>query len=423
MKSADINRIFGIQESFQLPDVLLHKILNEDMTPIYNQFMQLGESLNHDWFTEYFEEEHANKSKMAQDFTPPEVCGLLSQIIEKAGVIADVCAGTGGLTIGVWNHNKSSKFICYELSSRAIPLLLFNLSIRNLNAVVYRADLLTGETFETYEVTPSEHFSNVRQVAEIPQIKVNAVISNPPYSMKYNPKNDNRFEEYKDMLPTNYAEFVFVAFALSILKDKGKCAFILPHGVLFRSNKEKKFRQLMLQKNLIRTIIGLPNKLFINTDIPTCVIEIEKGRTDSDVYFIDAKDEAENVKPKNIIRDKNLTRIIDAYKSRTDIKRFTHVATFEEIEKNESNLNIPRYVDTYIPEPIPDFVETMQELAMLEDECFKTKKALLDMIRQMHGTTFESDSKLKKGIREYKQSVTSAQRKWKQEVLEFEFDN
>ena len=418
MNKTDINQIIGVSESYQLPDILLAKML-DDPSEMFEKFMAYGESLDHDWFTEYFEEEHANKSKMAQDFTPSEVCDLLAYVVGNAGTIADVCAGTGGLTIGMWKHNTDTEYICYEYSSRAIPLLLFNLAIRNINALVCRCNLLTGEEFEYYRISRGERFGIVCQLDAFPEVTVEAVVSNPPYSMKYDPKTDIRFPQYDGMLPSNFADYVFVAFALSILKDNGRAGFILPHGVLFRGNKEGLFRRKLIEDGILRSVIGLADKLFINTDIPTCILELRKDCNFDGILFIDASGEYEKISKKNRLRLEHLKKIQTAFNKRTEQERFSHLASIQEIRENDFNLNISRYVDTYVPEPIPDLVETMQKLGELEVEANKTKTELLEMVSQLYGTTLQADQEHKRALKAYKRAVTSSADEYKQEVLKF----
>lgn len=418
MNAQTINNIIGITESYQLPEKLLDVLLG-DPVEVFDKFLSLGEPLDHDWFTEYFEEEHANKSKMAQDFTPQEVCDLLGHIIGNADKIADVCARTGGLTIGMWRNNSDAKFVCYEYSSRAIPLLLFNLAIRNIEAYVCRCDLLTGEEFEYFKVQKGDRFATVCRIAESEEVEVDVVVSNPPYSMKYNPKTDNRFQEYAGKLPTNFADYIFVLFALSILKQNGRAGFILPYGVLFRGNKEVIIRKDLLENGMIRSVIGLPDKLFIATDIPTCILDLRKNREDSDVLFIDAKDEYEKVGKKNRLSKSHIAKICNAFDSRTEQERFAHLANIHEITEHGFNLNIPRYVDTFVPEVLPDLVETLEELGRLEVEANKTKIELLEMSSQLYGTTQQADLEYKKALKTYKRIVMDAEETYRQEVLKF----
>lgn len=418
MNGQTINSILKITESYQLPEKLL-SVLLDDPSKMFEKFLSLGESLEHDWFTEYFEEEHANKLKMAQDFTPQEVCDLLAHVIGRAESIADVCAGTGGLTIGMWRKNPDAKFVCYEYSSRAIPLLLFNLAIRNIEAWVCRCDLLTGEEFEYFKVTKGNQFATVCRCSEMGEIEVSAVVSNPPYSMKYNPKIDNRFPEYDGKLPTSFADYVFVLFALSILKHDGRAGFILPHGVLFRGNKEGVIRKHLLENGTIRSIIGLPDKLFVATDIPTCILDLRKNRENRDVLFIDAKEEFEKAGKKNRLKESHIAKICNAFDDRMEQERFAHLADSSEIAKHEFNLNIPRYVDTFVPEVLPDLVDVLAELGRLEVEANKTKIELLQMSSQLCGTTQQADSEYKKALKTYERTVADTKEIYKQEVMKY----
>lgn len=418
MKAQTINNIIKITESYQLPEKLM-SILFDDPSKIFEEFLAQEEPLDHDWFTEYFEEEHANKSKMAQDFTPQEVCDLLAHVIGEAKSIADVCAGTGGLTIGMWRKNPDAKFVCYEYSSRAVPLLLFNLMIRNIESLVCRCDLLTGEEFEYFKTTKGERFATLCRCSEIGKVEVDAVVSNPPYSMKYSDKTDSRFPEYTGMLPSNFADYVFVVFALSVLKDGGKAGFILPHGVLFRGNKEGVVRKHLLESGAIRSVIGLPGKLFIATDIPTCILDLRKNRKNRDVLFIDAKEEFEKAGNKNRLKEHHITKICNAFDNRTDQERFAHLSDSAEIVKNDFNLNIPRYVDTFVPEVLPELDELLAELGQLEIEEKETKIKWLQMCSQLYGTTQQSDSEYKKALETYERTVTATKEKYKQEVLKY----
>lgn len=417
MKSEDINRILGITESFELPNRLM-TILEDKETriEIMDRFMSLGETLDHDWFTEYFEEQHANKSKMAQDFTPEAVGALAARIIGHNRSVADVCAGTGGLMIAVWNQSRETKFVCYELSNRTIPLLLLNLAIRNIQADVIREDVLTGEVFERYRVLPGEKYGCIVQGGTDPE-PVDAVISNPPYSLKYKPLNDHRFEEFQNMLPSNFADYVFIAFAMTIMKPEGKAALILPHGVLFRGNKEGEFRKHLIENKKIRTVIGLPDKLFINTDIPTMILEIDQRGTGDGVFFIEAKTACTKDRSKNVIDKKSFQKIWEAYDNREDIERFTAFVPYCKIRQNGYNMNIPRYVDTFVPDEIPELEDILGDLARLEDEAFETKIELLHMMRDLAGTTPEADKKYKKALSNYRRTLTKKDKEYRQEVL------
>ncbi len=136
-----INEILNIRESYELPEKLMKILLSEEREEIFEKFLEIESDLSRDFFTNYFQEEQSNRSSLMQDFTPTELCTLVSKL-EKGQLIADICAGTGGLTIAAWNENKKSTFYCEELSGRAFPILLFNLSIRKINAIAVRKDIL-----------------------------------------------------------------------------------------------------------------------------------------------------------------------------------------------------------------------------------------------------------------------------------------
>lgn len=378
MRGEDINRILGITETFQLPEKLLGILFSEDKDRILDEFMDVGEVLSHDWFTEYFEENHANKSKMAQDFTPHAVSDLLSGLIGEADSVADICAGTGGLTIGYWNRYPEASFVCYEISERAIPLLLLNLSIRNIDAKVFRMDILTGEVFESYRLTKAKKYSNIaKEFFDFP--KVSAVISNPPYSLKYTANQDeSRFGGFAGSIPSNFADFAFVAFALNM--TDGRCGFILPHGVLFRSNKEGEIRQKLVEQKKVETIIGLPEKLFLNTGIPTCILIFGSS---SDLLFVDGSSECRKAAKLNIMDTEHVDQILDIVHLRTDVKKLSHLATFEELKKNDFNLNIPRYVNSYEPPPPIDLNAVCEDLLDLNKKIDQTSKELAKMMKQL----------------------------------------
>lgn len=413
MKADDINRIFNISESFQLPRRILEVLFSDDKNRILDELISLGEDLDHDWFTEYFEENHANKSKMAQDFTPRAVADLLAGLLPEAKTVGDVCSGTGGLTIGYWNRHREASFICYELSERAIPLLLLNLTIRNIEGEVFRMDILTGEIFESYHLRKGLKYSELFQESLEPP-KVDIVISNPPYSLKYSGSEDeSRFGEFAGMIPSNFADYGFIAFALTM--SEGRCGFILPHGVLFRANKEGTIREKLIRDHEIETIIGLPEKLFLNTDIPTCVMIL--GRS-SDLLFINASSECRKDKRLNVMDPDHIKKILETAEQRSNVKNFAHRADFQEIETNGFNLNIPRYVNTYTPpEPI-DLDAVAADLLDIDMKLDQTSKDLAKMM----GELVTDDPKDSEAIRKYINYLQKRRRKGNEpEQISFNF--
>ena len=179
-------------------------------------------------------------------------------------------------------------------------------------------------------------------------------------------------------------------------------AIVLPHGVLFRGNAEGTIRKSLLEEGAIDTVIGLPANIFFNTSIPTTVIILKKNRTNRDVYFIDASKEFDKGKNQNIMTDAHIEKILEAYKSREEIVKFAHLASYEEIVENDYNLNIPRYVDTFEEEEVEPLTDIVSKLNETNNVIESQTASLLEMLNQLHGTTPEADAELKQFLKEFK---------------------
>ena len=179
-------------------------------------------------------------------------------------------------------------------------------------------------------------------------VKVDAVVSNPPYSQKWDPKNkefDPRFKEF-GVAPKAKADYAFLLHELYHLEDDGIMTIVLPHGVLFRGGEEEKIRETLIERNHIEAIIGLPANIFFGTGIPTIIMVLKRIRADSDVLIIDASKKYEKVGKNNKLRARDIREIVDTLKARKSVTKFSKLVTKEEIRENEYNLNIPRYVDS-----------------------------------------------------------------------------
>lgn len=156
---------------------------------------------------------------------------------------------------------------------------------------------------------------------------------------------------------------------LNSLDEDGTMAVVLPHGVLFRGSAEEQIRKVIIRDyNYLDTVIGLPANLFYGTSIPTCILVFKKNRPNKDILFIDASKEFDKGKNQNLITDEYIHKIIETYKNRQDVEKYAHVATIEEIEENDYNLNIPRYVDTFEEEEPVDLQAEFATLTKLQNE-------------------------------------------------------
>lgn len=242
IEQKDINRILDITESFQLPDRLMEVLKNDaERQQVFEDFLKINSDLSYDWFVDYFQENHSNRDKMMQDFTPQSVVKILKRIMPKCARCADICSGTGNLTIAIHEISPEAEYYCVEFSKRAFPLLLFNLCIRNMKAVAVRQDVLTMETFEIWNITPGERFSSLRMADKLPEYMADIVVMNPPYSTrhKWNEKKpDRRFDGY-GYPPSSFSDYAFILHGFSMLSERGMLAAIVPHGVLFRGGQGK----------------------------------------------------------------------------------------------------------------------------------------------------------------------------------------
>lgn len=384
MNIEQLNDLLGITEGYQLPDRLLQVLEANEHEELCALFT--AEELEHDLLRDYFQNEHADRDKLKQDYTPDCLCSLVAQMTTldyKPSSIADICAGTGALSIALWKLYPDAFFHCEEVASRVIPVLLLNLCARNITGEVVRKNILTGEVFGVWKLSKGERFSHVAACTTYyePQF-YDVVVSNPPYSLKWKPLYFDFCIEFEDM--PNIADYFFLIYCYSLGM---KAHLILPHGVLFRGKKEGDCRQRIIELNWLDSIVGVPDNMFLNTGIPVAVLTLVHDKPENGVLIIDASKGFQKVGKQNVMAPEHISKIIDAVRARRYIDKFAQVATFEDIKSNDYNLNIPRYVDTFEREPAPDLVETLQELIEVNRDLETKNKEVLGLIEQLVCTT------------------------------------
>ncbi len=296
----------------------------------------------------------ANAGKKAGEFyTPHEVAILMSEIVaehhkNKSQIeIYDPTSGSGSLliTIGksVDRHiadKNRVKYYAQELKENTYNLTRMNLVMRGIQP----SNINTRCADSLDEDWPLE-----KSGSEIGQpLYVDAVVSNPPYSQQWDPKdreNDARFKDY-GVAPKSKADYAFLLHELHHLKPDGILTIVLPHGVLFRGGEEEQIRTNLIEKNNIDAIIGLPANIFFGTGIPTLVMVLKQHRSADDVLIIDASRGFVKDGKQNKLRACDIKKIADAVRDRKDIPGFSRRVSREEIRQNGYNLNIPRYVDS-----------------------------------------------------------------------------
>lgn len=298
----------------------------------------------------------ASAGKKAGEFyTPHEVATLMSEIVaehhkDKQSIdIYDPTSGSGSLLITIGkslgkhlSNMHSIKYFAQEIQPATYNLTRMNLVMRGIrpyNIVTKCADSLD-------EDWPMEHVSPK-------PLRVDAVVSNPPYSLKWdngNAEYDARFKSY-GVAPKSKADYAFLLHELHHLKDGGIMTIVLPHGVLFRGEPDEKEGEGKIRKNLIETnnidaIIGLPANIFFGTGIPTLVMVLKQHRDRDDVLIIDASKGYVKDGKNNRLRACDIKRIADTVRDRVTVPGFSRVVSRQEIRDNGYNLNIPRYVDS-----------------------------------------------------------------------------
>ena len=173
-------------------------------------------------------------------------------------------------------------------------------------------------------------------------------------------------------------------------RRNGRVAVIVPHGVLFRGHREGRIRKALIEENLLDAVIGLPPKLFTTTVIPVAILVLDRSREEgganenrSDVFFIDASKGFTSGKKQNVMEEQHITKVIETYRNREAVERYSHVAAPEEIVENDYNLNIPRYVDTFEPEAEIDIAEVQQEIDKIEAELVEVRAKMRGYLREL----------------------------------------
>ena len=319
----------------------------------------------------------ASAGKKAGEFyTPQQVSRILAKLVtinkSKLQSVYDPTCGSGSLLLRVGKETKVSSYYGQEFNSTT-----YNLARMNM--------LLHGISFKHFDIKNADTLENPKHK----DMKFDAIVANPPYSAQWSadPKfmEDERFSAYGKLAPKSKADFAFIQHMIYQLSDNGTMAVVLPHGVLFRGASEGTIREYLIkEKNYLDAVIGLPANIFFGTSIPTCILVFKKCRENEDnILFIDASKDFEPGKNQNRLRDKDVNKIIETYKSRVEKPKYCHVAPLSEIAKNEYNLNIPRYVDTFEEEEEIDIKAVQQDLKRIDKEIAEVDKELNVYLKEL----------------------------------------
>jgi type I restriction enzyme M protein len=322
----------------------------------------------------------AGSGKKAGEFyTPQQLSTILSQVVtldshdpslgkkKKLDKVLDFACGSGSLLLNVRHQIKEAGGTVGRIYGQEKNITTYNLARMNM--------LLHGVKDTEFEIHHGDSLLNdwdiLNQMNPAKKMEFDAIVANPPFSYRWEPSEvlaeDFRFKNH-GLAPKSAADFAFLLHGFHFLSNEGTMAIILPHGVLFRGGAEERIRKKLIVDGNIDTVIGLPANLFFSTGIPVCILILKKCKKPDDILFINASGEGNYQKGKrqNTLLPEHIDKIVDTYMHRKQEDRYSRPVSMGEIEKNDYNLNISRYVSTSLDEEEIDLLEVNKRLVDLE---------------------------------------------------------
>lgn len=332
--------------------------------------------------------------KAGEFYTPQRISDILSGIVtldsqdpssgekKKIERVLDFACGSGSLLLNVRKKMTDAGGTIGKIYGQEKNITTYNLARMNM--------LLHGVKDTEFEIHHGDTLLNdweiLNEINPSRKIEFDAIVANPPFSYRWEPTEamgeDFRFKSY-GLAPKSAADFAFLLHGFHFLSKEGTMAIILPHGVLFRSGAEEKIRRKLLEDGNIDTVIGLPANLFFSTGIPVCILVLKKCKKFDDVLFINAVDHFEKGKRQNSLLPEHIDKIVNTYKNRTEETRYSRRVTMDEIEKNEFNLNISRYVSTSVAEELIDLKEVNKKLVDLDKDITKARESHNKFLKEL----------------------------------------
>lgn len=341
----------------------------------------------------------AGSGKKAGEFyTPQQISTILSRIVtldsqdptmgKKAKIerVLDFACGSGSLLLNVRHQlggHGIGKFYGQEKNITTYNLARMNMllhGVKDTEFEIFHGDTLDNEWPMLNERNPAN------------KVEFDAIVANPPFSLRWEPTEemgkDFRFANH-GLAPKSAADFAFLLHGFHFLSDSGVMAIILPHGVLFRGGAEERIRTKLLKDGHIDTVIGLPANLFYSTGIPVCILVLKRCKKPDDVLFINASEHFEKGKRQNRLRDgkdggpDDIQKIVETYQYRNEIERYSRRVSMAEIEKNDYNLNISRYISTSVAEQEIDLQKVNADLLAAEQKIIEAKNRHNVFLREL----------------------------------------
>ena len=321
--------------------------------------------------------------KAGEFFTPRTVSELVAQLgsPKDGALICDPACGSGSLLLRAGEEvgTKNYKLYGQELNGQTRALARMNMFLHGQDSArIDWCDTLNGPT-----LLEGDHL-----------MRFDVVVANPPFSLDKwgaeNAESDPYRRFVRGVPPKSKGDYAFILHMLAIARPgEGRVAVVAPHGVLFRGGAEGRIREFLVRDNVLDAVVGLPSQLFPTTGIPVCILVFDRSREsggvrdhERDVLFIDASRNFEPGKKQNRLREENVGEILRVCRERAEVERFSHKATFEEIETNGFNLNIPRYVDTFEPQPEIDLQAVQDEIRELDRQLAETRETMNSYLKE-----------------------------------------
>ena len=390
--TASENDVKGLFDDFTIDNKLGNTVdeRNEKLVKLLNAIGNLNfgdyEDNNIDLFGDAYEflmtmyASSAGKSG-GEFFTPQEVGELLARIVimDKTSVnkVYDPACGSGGLLLKfakiLGKENVRDGFFGQEINLTTYNLARINMFLHNINYNNFSIE--RGDTL----IHPA-HFNDE---------PFDAIVSNPPYSIKWAGKsnpiliNDERFAPAGVLAPESKADLAFTMHMLSWLSPKGTAAIVEFPGVLYRGGAEQKIRKYMIDNNFVDTVIQLPSDLFFGTSIAICILVLKKNKLDNNILFVDASNEFIRNTNKNKLSDENINNIINLLKDRKSVENKSYLATYDEIKDNDYNISVNSYLRANIEDKKIDIEEVNRKLAEIVPRQQQIRKELEEIIKEL----------------------------------------
>lgn len=322
--------------------------------------------------------------KAGEFYTPSAVSRLLAKLAapKPGDMICDPACGSGSLLIQASQEVGSENFALFgqEVNGATWALARMNMFLHARDA----ARIEWCDTLNSPTLVEGDRL-----------MKFDVVVANPPFSLdKWGAEHadSDQFKRYwRGAPPKSKGDYAFITHMIEIAKRQtGRVAVIVPHGVLFRGAAEGRIRQALIEENLLDAVVGLPANLFTTTGIPVAILVFDRSREEGganadrrDVLFIDASREFTPGKTMNLLEDVHVAKILETYRTRAEVDKYSHCASPEEIAENGFNLNIPRYVDTFEAEEEIDVAAVQKDIDRIEAELADVRAKMAGYLREL----------------------------------------